>query len=69
MRLRSLTKHIREQNWFAVALDFVIVVVGILIAFQITNWNERREQRLSERRYLEQLHSDVVELNLSLIHI
>ena len=48
MRLRSLTKHIREQNWLAVALDFFIVVVGILIAFQITNWNEAREQRLSE---------------------
>jgi len=42
MRLRSLTKHIRDQNWFAVALDFFIVVVGILIAFQITNWNEAR---------------------------
>ena len=62
MRLRSLTKHIREQNWFAVALDFFIVVVGILIAFQITNWNEARERRQSERGYLEQLHSDVVEL-------
>ena len=62
MRLRSLTKHIREQNWFAVGLDFFIVVAGILIAFQITNWNEAREQRQSERGYLEQLHSDVVEL-------
>ena len=35
MRLRSLTKHIRDQNWFAVALDFFIVVVGILIAFNL----------------------------------
>jgi len=43
MRLRSLTKHIREQNWFAVALDFFIVVIGILIAFQITNWSEARQ--------------------------
>ena len=43
MRLRSLTKHIREQNWFAVVLDFFIVVVGILIAFQITNWSEARQ--------------------------
>jgi len=43
MRLRSHTKHIREQNWFAVALDFFIVVVGILIAFQITNWSESRQ--------------------------
>ena len=41
MLLRRITKHVKDQNWFAVALDFFIVVAGILIAFQITNWNER----------------------------
>jgi len=59
MRLRSLTKHIREQNWFAVLLDFFIVVAGILIAFQITNWNEARQDRLTERDYLERLSTDL----------
>ena len=44
MLLRSITKHVKEQNWFAVALDFFIVVVGILIAFQITNWSEARSE-------------------------
>ena len=44
MLLRSLTKHVREQNWFAVALDFLIVVAGILIAFQITNWSEEQSE-------------------------
>jgi hypothetical protein len=39
MILRSLTKHIKEQNWFAVLLDLFIVVLGILLAFQVTNWN------------------------------
>ena len=63
MRLRSLSKHIREQNWFAVALDFVIVVVGILIAFQITNWNEARSDRAEERKYLERLSSDLSRTN------
>ena len=62
MLLRSITKHVRDQNWFAVALDFFIVVAGILIAFQISNWNEARQQKDSERDYLERLHSDVVEL-------
>jgi len=42
MILRSLTKHVKEQNWFAVLVDFLIVVVGILMAFQITNWSEQR---------------------------
>ena len=45
MILRRLTKHVKDQNWFAVGLDFVIVVLGILIAFQITNWSASRKAR------------------------
>ena len=36
MILRRITKHVKDHNWFAVALDFFIVIAGILIAFQIT---------------------------------
>lgn len=46
MILRSVTKHVREQNWFAVALDFAMVVAGILIAFQITDWAAARQDNL-----------------------
>ena len=42
MRLRRVTEHIKQQNWFAIGIDFIIVVVGVLLAFQITAWNERR---------------------------
>ena len=42
MLLRRITEHVKDQNWFAVVLAFLIVVLGILIAFQITNWNETR---------------------------
>jgi len=59
MLLRSITKHVKDQNWFAVALDFFIVVVGILIAFQITNWNEAREDRNLERQYLTRLQAEL----------
>jgi hypothetical protein len=62
MILRRVIAHFRKQEWTAIALDFVIVVAGILIAFQITTWNEDRATRASERDYLERLHSDVLEL-------
>ena len=62
MLLRSITKHVREQNWFAVALDFFIVVAGILIAFQITNWNEARSNAQAERALLERLHDEISEV-------
>ena len=67
MLLRSITKHVREQNWFAVFLDFLIVVVGILIAFQITNWNAALKERALEDQYLERLDMefDVIRTRLS----
>ena len=58
MLLRSITKHVKDQNWFAVALDFFIVVVGILIAFQITNWSEARGEGKQEHVWLTRLNGD-----------
>jgi hypothetical protein len=58
MRLRPLTKHVKDQNWFAVALDFIIVVAGILIAFQITSWNEGRALKKRTNTLIERLETD-----------
>jgi len=59
MLLRSLTKHVKDQNWFAVFLDFFIVVAGILIAFQITNWNQGRTDNKRVERHLENIVGDL----------
>ena len=60
MILRSLTKHLKEQNWFAVFLDFFIVVMGILIAFQITNWNELQQEKANLASAEEALKRDLL---------
>lgn len=59
MILRRISKHVKDQNWFAVGLDFFIVVTGILIAFQITNWSEAQKADVLEREYLERLREDI----------
>ena len=59
MILRRLADAIREQNWFTVIVEILIVVVGIFIGLQVDDWNERRKDRLDERFYLERLHDDV----------
>lgn len=41
---RRVIVHFRKQEWTAIALDFAIVVVGALIAIQITAWCERRAE-------------------------
>jgi hypothetical protein len=59
MLLRSVTKHIKEQNWYAVAIDFLIVVVGVFVGLQVTNWNESRADRELGLAYLQRIHDDV----------
>ena len=59
MILRRLTKHVKEQNWFAVALDFVIVVVGVFIGIQVSNWNAARSDQARSLQYLERISADL----------
>ncbi|MEO1149377.1 MAG: DUF6090 family protein [Pseudomonadota bacterium] len=59
MLLRRLTQHVRDQNWTAVILDFVIVVTGVFVGIQLGNWNEARAERKAEISYLTRLHADL----------
>jgi len=59
MILRSVMRHVRDQNWFAVGLDFLIVILGVFIGLQVNTWNAERQVRAGEQRYLERLRVDV----------
>ena len=59
MLLRRISKHVKDQNWFAVALDFFIVIAGILIAFQITNWNDERADKAEYAQALARLDTEI----------
>ncbi|MBY6204568.1 hypothetical protein [Halomonas denitrificans] len=59
MILRSLTRHVRDQNWFAVFLDFLIVVVGVFIGIQVANWNEARNNRSIAMGHLSEIAEDI----------
>ncbi|MFZ5619259.1 MAG: DUF6090 family protein [Pseudomonadota bacterium] len=59
MILRRVIAHFRKQEWTAIAIDFVIVVVGVFIGIQVANWNEARRDRASEETYLAGLAKDL----------
>ena len=61
MLLRRFTEHVRDQNWFAVALDFFVVVLGVFVGIQVDGWNQGRLDRQQERAYLVRLHADVMD--------
>ena len=54
MILRRVIKHFRHQEWTAIFLDFVIVVVGVIVGLQVSNWNDGRiaKQRMEQQLLL-----------------
>lgn len=61
MILRRFTKHVNDQNWFAVFLDLIVVIVGIYIGLQVSAWNAANKDRALEVEYLERLLADMDE--------
>lgn len=66
MIFRRIKAHIEKENWFAVFVDFCIVVGGVFIGLQVANWNEARAFKAQENAYLSQLRSEI-RLNLKTI--
>ena len=63
MILRRVTQHVKDQNWFAVFLDFLIVVFGVYIGLQVQDWAVEKKRLSTERQYLERLHDEVEQLS------
>lgn len=59
MQLRRVIDHVKTQNWFAVGVDFIIVVVGVYSAVWIEGIQGRQEQRQRTEQIIETLRSDL----------
>ncbi len=59
MILRKFMKHITDQNWFAVGLDVLVVITGIFLGMQVTEWNEARQKDEALQKYYLQILTDM----------
>lgn len=53
-----MSVHFKKQNWFAIFIDFLVVVFGIFIALQVTEWDVNRVNKIEEGKYLTRLNDD-----------
>jgi hypothetical protein len=60
MILQRFGRALRRQDWFTVLVELMVVVVGIFLGLQVTDWNENRKARVDERLYLERLHDELI---------
>jgi hypothetical protein len=60
--IRRLAGALREQNWFTVVLEVVIVGVGIFVGLQVDGWNEGRKNQQNIEAQLLRIADDAAML-------
>lgn len=61
MIFRRLKEHLRQENWFAVVLELVVVIVGLFLAFQLDRWYETQRLKSDQDVHLASLVEDFKE--------
>jgi len=59
MSLRRVAEHMKKQHWTGAFIELVIVVLGVFIGLQVSNWNEARKDGFLARSYIERMHEDI----------
>ena len=58
---QNLLSEGKTGKYFKYAIgEIVLVMIGILLALQVSNWNQDRKDRISERKLLDNIHRDFV---------
>lgn len=59
MIFRRIREHVTHHNWFAVLIDLAIVVIGVFLGTQASNWNQARLDRQQAGEYRRMLVGDL----------
>jgi hypothetical protein len=53
-----LVGSLRRQDWTAVVIELVTVMLGLFLGLQLNDWNDARQARAREKAALERLHEE-----------
>lgn len=59
MLLRRLSQSLKEQNWTAITIEFVLLVTGVFLGIQVSNWNTDRVDASRAHDYLGRIGNDL----------
>jgi hypothetical protein len=57
--LQRVARSLREQDWTAIAVEFVLLVLGVFLGIQVSNWNQQRETRQQSAVFTSRLKADL----------
>jgi hypothetical protein len=66
MALRNLSVRLKEHDWTSVLIELTIVVAGVFIGLQVSNWNDARKESARGDEYLRRMHEELLKDSRSL---
>ncbi len=61
MLMRRIREHVSGHNWFAVSVDLIIVVLGVFLGTQVSNWNAERLAHEAGESYRGRIVHDIAD--------
>ncbi len=61
MLFRRFAENLRRQDWAAIAIEFLIVVIGIYVAFELDRWRELEAERSANDNFVRLLRLELEE--------
>lgn len=58
MIIKRIAKGIKDQDWFVVGIEIMVVVIGIFIGLQVDEWKTKQDNGVLEREYMARLLQD-----------
>lgn len=69
MILRRLTENLRLQNWTTIAIELVIVIIGVFVGNSVNDWSQERAADRETRDLLVELRPEMTRQRQSLASI
>ena len=62
MIFKRAVAKLRAQDWTAISIELVIVIMGVFIGTWVANWNQQRQAQSEARQMLLQLQPELMQL-------
>ena len=62
MIYRRVAARLRAQDWLAITIELAIVIVGVFIGMQVSNWNAERLERAEDVQVLRGLKPELTKM-------
>ena len=59
MILRGLSQSLKTQNWTAITVEFLLLVLGVFLGIQAANWNSQRAEDAKAQAYLVRIRGNL----------